>query len=397
MEKTGKYYIKLGLPEGTSFPSSPVEGDLFWRSDENFAYVYTGSAWRQLDAFIDATDTPGTYTGSGGYKVVVKDNETGLEFIPTLSGEVEAFTDLTDTPSVYTGSGGYVVAVKDKETGLEFSPSVSGELSDYMLNLDRVLIVHPAGDTRTGQFYNTIAAAYSASSNGDTILVMPGTYTDKFTVTKNISIIGLSRDQVIIEGDGSTAGMLTLSGGTVLIANLTTSQNGSINNHRGIEVTGATATIINCVIDITTSAATANGVVCVSGTLNIVSCDISASGASSGRAVSVSGGSVELRRCKASGSSADLFQVGGTLNEYLCEYNTEFGTIGRLADIRAKFSEYDVSNPPTDVQLDSAFGTPASVGDGFVGLLDDAGAENVVYLCVAKGATWWYATLTKAV
>ena len=57
----------------------------------------------------------------------------------------------------------------------------------------------------------------------------------------------------------------------------------------------------------------------------------------------------------------------------------------------------DVSDPPTDGELDSAFGTPATVGDGFLGLVDDDGAGTKVWLCVALNSKWWYEELTAAV
>ena len=60
-------------------------------------------------------------------------------------------------------------------------------------------------------------------------------------------------------------------------------------------------------------------------------------------------------------------------------------------------SDDDTSNPPTDAELDTAFGTPATVGDGFMAVLDDNGAGSNVYLVVSDGTNWWYATLTKAV
>lgn len=201
MEKTGKYYIRLGLPEGTSFPASPVEGDLFWRSDENFAYVYTGSAWRQLDAFIDATDTPGTYTGSGGYRVVVKDNETGLEFIPTLSGEIETFTDLTDTPGVYTDKGDYRVTVKSDETGLEFSASVSGEVETFLDLIDT-----PDNYTSHSGELLIVNAGESALEYVEGDLLLPG---DVLTITDRAVGLGQRTDfsigsDVIEHFDGAT-------------------------------------------------------------------------------------------------------------------------------------------------------------------------------------------------
>ena len=54
----------------------------------------------------------------------------------------------------------------------------------------------------------------------------------------------------------------------------------------------------------------------------------------------------------------------------------------------------NVSNPPTDAQLDAAFGT---VPAGFIGLLDDNNANTNVWLIGWNGTSWWYEALTKAV
>lgn len=59
-------------------------------------------------------------------------------------------------------------------------------------------------------------------------------------------------------------------------------------------------------------------------------------------------------------------------------------------------SSDNVADPPTDANLDSAFGTPATVGKGFTALVDDNGAETTVWLCAAIDTTWWYVGLTKA-
>lgn len=60
-------------------------------------------------------------------------------------------------------------------------------------------------------------------------------------------------------------------------------------------------------------------------------------------------------------------------------------------------SDANVSNPPTDAELDAAFGTPAAVGDGYVALVDDAGGSTAVWLVASDGSAWWYELLTKAV
>lgn len=57
----------------------------------------------------------------------------------------------------------------------------------------------------------------------------------------------------------------------------------------------------------------------------------------------------------------------------------------------------DVSNPPTDAELDSIYGTPATVGSGFTGFIDDNGAGTNVYQVVSDGTDWWIFAGTKAV
>ena len=57
----------------------------------------------------------------------------------------------------------------------------------------------------------------------------------------------------------------------------------------------------------------------------------------------------------------------------------------------------DVSNPPTDAQLDAIFGTPAQVGAGYMAIVNDAGASSNVWLVVSDGLYWWYEALTVCV
>jgi hypothetical protein len=56
----------------------------------------------------------------------------------------------------------------------------------------------------------------------------------------------------------------------------------------------------------------------------------------------------------------------------------------------------NVSNPPTQEELTAAFGTPWTVGAGFVGLLDDGGAGSKYYAAFSDGTQWAYTTLALA-
>ena len=61
-----------------------------------------------------------------------------------------------------------------------------------------------------------------------------------------------------------------------------------------------------------------------------------------------------------------------------------------------RVSTANVSNPPTDAELDTAFGTPATVGAGFTVIVDDNAAGTNEYLVWSDGTNWFYATGTKA-
>jgi hypothetical protein len=99
----------------------------------------------------------------------------------------------------------------------------------------------------------------------------------------------------------------------------------------------------------------------------------------------------------------DLPDAGTTphnIIDYQLPTPNEKGILQDLANdgtIKIKVSTANTSNPPTDAELDSEFGTPATVGAGYLALLDDNGGGANVYLVISDGTNWWYEALTKAV
>ena len=84
------------------------------------------------------------------------------------------------------------------------------------------------------------------------------------------------------------------------------------------------------------------------------------------------------------------------------DLKTDLGTSGlRFNDafihgLHVQQSVDNVSVSPTDAELDTAFGTPATLGRGFIGTLDDASLENAVYLCITTDNSWWVLSMVKA-
>ena len=59
-------------------------------------------------------------------------------------------------------------------------------------------------------------------------------------------------------------------------------------------------------------------------------------------------------------------------------------------------SDDDVSSPPTKAELTTAFGDPATLEDGYIGVLDDDGAGTTVYLVAVSSDEFFYQSMTKA-
>jgi len=72
------------------------------------------------------------------------------------------------------------------------------------------------------------------------------------------------------------------------------------------------------------------------------------------------------------------------------------GTMEHSGDIKQKVYTDDVSNPPTDAELDAIYGTPATVGAGYTSYIDDNGGGTNFYQIISDGTNWFILTGTKA-
>lgn len=98
--------------------------------------------------------------------------------------------------------------------------------------------------------YTTIASAIDAAqTSGDFITIKPGTYTETFTLSKNVSIAGTETARVILSGGGSGP-IITVSG----VASISIRRITFINATTGIKITNSTSVgITNNVFQVGTS------------------------------------------------------------------------------------------------------------------------------------------------
>jgi len=91
----------LELPSGTSFPSSPHESDIFYRTDEKKLYVYNGTGWieqihHQADVTLAGTepvdaDVSGWAAGDRGHGI----GTTAREFYMVKRGTAVKWTEMS--------------------------------------------------------------------------------------------------------------------------------------------------------------------------------------------------------------------------------------------------------------------------------------------------------------
>lgn len=67
------------------------------------------------------------------------------------------------------------------------------------------------------------------------------------------------------------------------------------------------------------------------------------------------------------------------------------GIVNCVSGVRTVLSTANVTAAaPTDAELDSAFGAPATVGAGFMGVLDDNNDETAGFIAFTDGEVWFY-------
>lgn len=77
-----KFLTPIGLPSGTSNPTSAQEGELFYRSDENSIYIFDGAIWKPQ---ADTTAITNTLVEYGLLNGDAGDPESSA-FTATVSG-----------------------------------------------------------------------------------------------------------------------------------------------------------------------------------------------------------------------------------------------------------------------------------------------------------------------
>jgi hypothetical protein len=98
-------------------------------------------------------------------------------------------------------------------------------------------------------------------------------------------------------------------------------------------------------------------------------------------------------------STAELMGLGmpGQLAAKVTDGVAETIVNGTAAGIRTIQSTDDVNNTtPSAAELTAAFGAPATVGSGFIGVVKDNDEDTNCFVVVSNGTSYFYLKFTKA-
>ena len=131
-------------------------------------------AWAELgyftagggaSTFLHLADTPASFSGKGGYALVVNEGEDAVEF--EAPDDPDTFLMLTDTPANFTAAAGKLVVVNDAGDALEFSKTVSAAILTGGITLDKTSGVGIKVDAAAPTFgWRDITAALHARATG---------------------------------------------------------------------------------------------------------------------------------------------------------------------------------------------------------------------------------------
>ncbi|MEA2874670.1 MAG: hypothetical protein QOH67_4998, partial [Hyphomicrobiales bacterium] len=233
-----------GVPGSTVVGSNIVIDDNDFTAVANVGFQPVGGVLHFTNSTVDGPSVPSEFFGGA--------DDDSITATPAVNDIVHGNTGI-DTV-VFTGN---VAAATMTWNGTTASVTTAGGGTD---TLDGVGVLqfadHKVFLVAAGNDYATIQSAIAAASNGDTILVAAGTYTENLEVGKQLTILGANHG---VAGNGARGAETVVNGGFHLTSGDVTIDGVEILNGRvdygfqrtGVFIEGALAnvTVENSIID----------------------------------------------------------------------------------------------------------------------------------------------------
>ena len=186
--------------------SFPEEGDVavvagIYGDAYEGLYVYSGTEWIKGAPYASPTDA--SYTAKGVTQLAdtatTKTGTSDTTAVTPKSLQDKVTDDTATTDSNLIASATAVKTVADAAAAAQTLAETGGAISGS------TLYVSTLGNDTTAQrgttkAFATLGAALTAASNGDTIYMSPGTFTENVTLTKGVNLIGSYNDQSALAG-----------------------------------------------------------------------------------------------------------------------------------------------------------------------------------------------------
>ncbi len=221
--------------------------------------------------------------GGTGPSLLTESDDVGTLVSPSVTGNIQLV--------------GHVV----EQGSTKFSTTVAGT---NLININPMSsarwIVDPLGFNGT---HTTIASAITSATSGDTILILPGTYTENLTLKAGVNLAAFDCDaltpNVTIVGKATftAAGTVTISG-----IRLTT------NSDFLLAVTGSAASIVNlenCYLNISNNTGISHTSSNATSTINCINCSGNIGTTGIAVVTSTSAGNIDFQKC-------DIQNTGGS-------------------------------------------------------------------------------------
>ena len=327
---------------------TPVVGLGAYDSDLDALYLYDGAGWVEIGA----------------------------------GGGASAFTDLTDVPAAYTGDAGKVVAVNGTEDGLEFVTVGGGTpLSVTTTDLWLGEVIQDVTLGSAGRFdYSSIPTGYKMLKFIFRVRSSVTATSDatRFFINGETSANDAKYHFQVTTG-GNASGDFSEGANSNIAAVSAASSVANSFTYIYVYIVDYDSTSYRKFLRIENHSEFAADNVYVS-KRTMVWEDTAA---------------INQIQFQPDGYSTDNFAIGSQMTVIGYKERALVTAVTGGSGVLAMDTS-NVSNPPTDAELDSAFGTPATVGAGFHAAVNDNGAGTNVYLVLSDGSNWWFTAMTKA-
>ncbi len=233
--REGSKIVNLTVDSGTSFPSSPNAGELFYRTDNENLYLHNGTTWVSVSG---GGGGGGTYVITGDVTGTV-DGGTDVLTLATVNSNVGSFGSASSVSTFTVNGKGLVTAAASTSIAIGASQVTSGTFADARIAESNVIqhqgaLALGAAQITSGTFADARIAQSNVTQHQGALTVLESQITDGSllarvgsnetitgTWTFSSPIVGSTSLNVLKAGDTMTGDLTIASSSPTLTVSAT--------------------------------------------------------------------------------------------------------------------------------------------------------------------------------